>query len=698
MRGWLKILGLLAALLAVVLVGLASWDNLSSRAPAADSQVKRDVRIVRDSYGVPHIYGRTDADVAYGLAYAHAEDDFPTLEEVIAATRGRAAAITGKDGATLDFALALLDARRDAERGYMTQLSPATRALVEAYAAGLNRYAEKHPGEMRLRGLFPVTGRDVVTGFALRSPFFFGLDRTLGALVENKLPPRDSGPAEEKGSNAFALAPRKSSDGVTRLISNSHQPWTGGVAWWEVVVHSQAGWDFAGATFPGAPFPLLGHNKVLGWTNTVNRPDLVDTYKLVMSEDGKSYRYDGDWLPLETKRVWLRVKFGPLTLPVPRTIYRSKHGPVIKNDLGYFALRYTGFGDVRQVEQYYRLNKARDFAEWRQIMAMQAVPATNFVYADAVGHIGRFYNARFPVRAKGFDWKGVLPGDTSKAVWTSYVPFAAYPAVIDPPSGWVADSNNTPFHTTAPADDLKRADFADELGIETNMTNRARRWIALFAAAPARMSRDDLLRIKFDKAYDKAGTIGEWFAAIEASSPGGPDGSSARVLLREWDWVQDGRGKADAMAAMVIGAAARSMYRGDPLPDAATVLEKESAWLRKHFGRLDPPLSDVQRIVRGKLSVPVYGGPDTLRALYSTKDDAKGVRFGMNGDSWIQLVEWGPDGTLASRSIHQFGAATLRPDSRHYADQVQLFANEQWKPVWFDEKSLAGHIERSYRP
>jgi len=698
MRGWLKIFLGLLALVAVVLVGLASWDNLSSRAPAADPARRHDVRIVRDSYGVPHIFGATDADVAYGLAYAHAEDDFPTLEEVIAATRGRAAAISGKDGATLDYALALLDARRDADRGYLTQLSPATRALVEAYAAGLNRYADKHPGEVRLRGLFPVTGRDVVTGFALRSPFFFGLDRTLGALVEDRLPPRDGGPQEEKGSNAFALAPRKSNDGVTRLISNSHQPWTGGVAWWEVVVHSREGWDFAGATFPGAPFPLLGHNKTLGWTNTVNRPDLVDTYRLVMSEDAKSYRYDGAWLPLETRRVWLRVKFGPLTLPVPRTLYRSRHGPVIRNALGYFALRYTGFGDVRQVEQYYRLNKARTFDEWRAAMAMQAVPATNFIYADAAGHVGRFYNARFPARAQGFDWKGVLPGDTSKAVWTSYVPFAAYPAVIDPPSGWVADSNNTPFHSTAPADDQRREDFADELGIETNVTNRTRRWITLFAAAPARMSRDDLLRIKFDKAYAREGAVGEWFAAIEAASPDTPDGAAARVLLRNWDWVQDGRGSADAMAAMMLGVASRSIYRGDPLPDARALLDSEAAWLKARFGRLDPPLGDLQRIVRGKLSVPVYGGPDTLRALYSTKDDVKGVRYAMNGDSYIQLVEWGPGGTLTSRSIHQFGAATLRLDSPHYADQVRLFATERWKPLWFDEKSLAGHIERSYEP
>ncbi len=691
----LKVAGWLGAILATVFVGLASWDNLSATAPAADPVRRHDVRIVRDTYGVPHIFGRTDADVAYGLAYAHAEDDFPTLEEVVAATRGRAGAISGKDGAQLDFALGFLDARRAADAGYRTQLSSATRDLVEAYAAGLNRYAAKHPGEIRLRGLFPVTGRDVVTGFALRSPFFFGLDRVLGALVEDKLPPRDAGAEVEKGSNGFAVAGRRSDDGVTRLIANSHQPWEGGVAWYEVVVHSQQGWDFAGALFPGAPYPLLGHNKTLGWTNTVNRPDLIDTYKLVMDADGTHYRYDGKWLPLETSRVWLHVKYGPLTLPVPRTLYRSVHGPVIRNALGTFAVRYTGFGDVRQVEQYYRLNKARDFAEWRAVMAMQAVPATNFIYADAAGHVGMFYNARFPARATGFDWPGVLPGDTSRNVWTHYLPFADDPAVIDPPSGWVANSNNTPFHATAPADDLQAASFAPELGLETFMTNRANRWIALLAALPGPISRADLLRIKFDKTYAHAGTIADWMAKLTAVSGGGEAGA-ARDLLQTWDWNQDGRGRADALAAAVIGAAARSIYRGDPLPDARATLTEEAAWLQANFGRLDPPLGDVQRLVRGKLSIPVYGGPDAMRAIYSRKED--GIRIADHGDSFIMLAEWDKAGHVRSESIHQFGAATSRPESPHYADQARLFAAERWKPVLFDEKALAGHVERTYRP
>src|SRR4029079_3529514 len=119
------------------------------------------------------------------------------------------------------------------------------------------------------------------------------------------------------------------SDGVTRLVSNSHQPWRGGTAWYELVGESDEGWHMAGATFPGMPLVALGHNETLGWTNTVNRPDLVDVYKLELNGDGTQYRLDGKWRPLEKRTVWLPVRFGPLTLPVPRTVWRSAHGPVI---------------------------------------------------------------------------------------------------------------------------------------------------------------------------------------------------------------------------------------------------------------------------------------------------------------------------------------------------------------------------------
>jgi len=695
MPKWLTGIFWLAGVLATVFVGLASWDNLSARAPAADPRRHYEVRIVRDTFGVPHIFGRRDADVGYGLAFAHAEDDFRNIEEIVAAVRGRAGALLGKEGAGFDYAGALLDANHVAALGY-GELSPDTRALVEAYAQGLNDYAAKHPGEVRLRGLFPVTGHDIVAGFMLRSPFFFGFEKPLTALIEDRPVPRDAGPADERGSNGFAVAGRRSADGATRLIVNSHQPWEGGVSWWEVVVHSGQGWDFAGALFPGAPYPLLGHNRTLGWTNTVNRPDLIDVYKLVLNEKGDAYRFDNRWLPLVSQRVWLRVKVGPLVLPVPRTVWRSVHGPVIVNKSGAYAIRYAGIGDVRQVEQYYRLNKARDFDEWRRVMAMQSISGTNFIYADAAGHIGMFYNARFPARSPGPDWQGVLPGDRSALLWKAYLPWVADPMVVDPPSGWVANSNNNPFLSTAPADEPDPRAFPAEMGVERFVTNRALRYQALFAALGDRpISREDLLRIKFDKGYEKSGWAGRWLARIAAVDTGkAPDLAAAQKLLAGWDWTLDGKGAADTLVTVVLAPAARTAYLGVPLADPALSLREAVDSVQNSFGRLDVPLGDFQRLRRGKVDLPLYGGPEALRAVIG-KTGADGRRVANNGDGFIMLIEWDRQGRVSSRSVHQFGAATIRTDSPHYADQSPLFAREQWKPVWFDPEALQTHIESS---
>jgi acyl-homoserine-lactone acylase len=690
--GWTWRVGL--AVVGLVALGLMLWEPLTARAPEADPVKPWSARIVRDPFGVPHIFGRTDPDVAWGLAWAHAEDDFPTLELTIAGTRGRAAALGGKDYAPLDLILALTDARAVAERRY-GELPADVRALVEAYAAGLNAYAEAHPEEVRLPNLFPVTGRDVVTGFVQRAPLFYGLDRVLTPLVEGRLPPRDGEPepgsgAEAppaKGSNAFAVAPARSGDGVTRLIANSHQPWTGPVAWWEVVVHSDSGWDFAGALFPGMPYLALGHNRTLGWTNTVNRPDLVDTYRLTVSRDGRSYLYDGKWRRFEDRVVHLRVRFGPFVLPIPRHVKRSVHGFVVENELGSFAVRYAGFGEVAQVEQYYRLNRARDFEGWMQAMGQQAIPGTNFVYADAAGHIAYIYNAKFPARRTGFDWRGILPGDTSKAVWTGYVPFSTYPKLVDPKAGWVANSNNHPFVATAAAENLREADFAPELGIERFMTNRGHRFDELLQGE-APLPLDRLLAVKFDKGYSKASWAGEWMRQV-ATVPAGEDKAIAETqqLLARWDWTLDGKGEADALAALTLGEGARKAYRGAPLPDPRAAILDVHGFLMQHWGRLDPPLADLMRVRRGTADAGTTGGPDALRAYYWERDEDGRLR-GNNGDSFIMLVEWGPDGRVRSRSIQPFGAAIERPRSPHHADQLPLFAREQWKDVLFDPQSL----------
>jgi acyl-homoserine-lactone acylase len=697
-KKWAVGIGLIVvALVAVAAIGLMVWEPLAARAGSAPPPREYRAEIVRDEWGVPHIYGRTDADVAYGVAQAHAEDDFFTLQDVVAMTRGRYGAIKGEEGATFDYVLALLDARGTAEREY-ANLEPGTRALLEAYATGLNDYAAAHPGEVKLGNLFPVNGRDVATGFALRQPFFFGLNDVVGPLAKGETLLPDPGPAlngplpdreaaANAGSNAFAIAPGRSGDGVTRLVSNSHQPWEGGVAWYELVVESGEGWHYAGATFPGSPFPFLGHNEDLGWTNTVNQPDMIDTYKLVLDESGTRYRLDGQWLPLERGEVRLAARVGPLVIPVWREVWRSKHGPVIKNDKGAFAFRYGGMGSLEQLDAYYALNKATSFAEWQGILARQAIPSTNFIYADKTGTIAYWYNAAIPARQKGPDWRRTLPGDRSELIWDRLAPFDSLPHYINPASGFLFNANNTPFVAAGQASNLDRAGFAPELGIELKMTNRAYRAEKLLDETPA-IGRAELERIKYDTGWDPRGYVGEVLRAIAAlDTRGDPTLAQAQRLMAGWDLTSDGAGRADALALLIMREAMGDSYNGRPLDPAETLLRDAATHLQTHFGRLDPPLQQVLRLRQGPgpnaVDLPLDGGSDTLRASTLWNIDADGRLSVKHGDSFLMFVEWAPGKPVASQSIQPFGAATTRPHSRHYTDQAALFVQHKLKPVHF---------------
>ena len=702
--------GLVIIVSALALAGVL-WEPLSSRAGVASSPRAYDGRIVRDEWGVPHLFGRTDADAVFALAYAHAEDDFDTLEQVVAMTRGRAGALTGQDGAKVDYALALLDVRATVDRE-MPKVPADVRALLDAYAAGLNRYAARHPEEVKLSRLFPVDAKDVAAGFVLRSPFFFGLDERLGALVGDQALPVESAaqmlapkveaallPGNMSGSNAFAVAPKRSGDGHTRLISNAHQPWKGGVAWYEVSMHSGQGWDFAGATFPGGFVPFLGHNRTLGWTNTVNRPDMIDVYKLVLDEGGENYRFDGKWLPLQSKRVWLRVKMGPFALPVPRTVYASVHGPVVKNASGAYAIHYGGMGTMGMLEQYYRITKARNWAEWSGAMAQQAIPSTNFIYADATGKIAHIYNGQFPLRKAGYDYRSILTGDTSRNLASGQVQWAAVPQNVDPASGFLQNANNAPDLAAGPGSEIDLAAYSPLLGIERDKTNRAQRAVALLSATP-RIGWPELLRIKFDTGYQRDGYAGTWMRAVAAlDAKGDPRIDQAKALLATWDWTLDGQGRADALALLMLRPANRWNYKRlasmpDPRPELVAAIEQ----LQTHFGRIDPPLGDLLRVRHGNVDLPMDGGPDVLRAAAVWDTDPDGRARVKHGDSFVMLIDWDPSGRVTSRSIQPFGAATTRPNSPHYSDQAKLFVAHKFKPVHFERADLLAHAKRAYRP
>ena len=708
MLKWLARIALSLALVAAIVLAWALWPARPDfdSAPLLAAAKQYEARIARDPYGVPHVRGARDADVAYGLAWAHCEDDFRTIQEVALATRGKLASANGLDAAPIDYLAQLLGAYADTVRRYERDVPADVKALAEGYAAGVNHFAATHSSEA-LRGLFPLTGADVIAGFAFKTPFFYGLDRTFLSLFGDEPPKPPTRSAHSLltgphaiGSNAIAVAPQRSADGATRLLVNSHQPFTGPVAWYEVRLQSDAGWEMTGGVFPGSPVVLHGTGPTLGWANTVNLPDLADVYRLELDpENEHRYRLDGEWRELEVGEAEIEVKLlGRLRWTERRETLRSEHGPVVRVKHGTYAVRYAGMGELRQLEQLYRQNRARTFEEWQTAMRMFASPSINYVYADREGNIAYVYNARLPKRAPGFDWREILPGDRSDLIWRDEIAWDALPRVINPRAGFVLNMNHTPFRATADGENPRPEKFAPEAGIETYMTNRGLRGLELLGA-DASITADEFRAYKYDKRYSRESEAQKIVSELLAAIPeGDADLGEAREILARWQLTTEGDDTSAALAIATALPISMARRRGEAPPEPLAALREAVGALRMHHGRLDPPWREVNRIRRGAHDIGMSGGPDVLRAVETDRLGADGRFTAQTGDTLILFSTWDASGAQTIETIHQFGSATLDEASPHYADQLLLFAQEKTKRVPLTEAELLATGAKTYRP
>jgi len=711
----LKIFGLLVL---AGLIGLGVWlwtpspASFNKRA-AIDAASAYDARIIRDAYGVPHIYGARDRDVAFGLAYAHAEDDILNIQESRRFARGQMGLSTGREGAVTDYLVTALGARKAAEEKYLTDISPETRAVLEGYSAGINLYCAEKARRCE-RGFAPVTPIDLVSSFVARTPFFYGLDDLLTDLFEGDLDLDGAAETARKaylqtdarvvlGSNAMAVAPGRSTDGHTRLFVNAHQPFIGPVAWYEARVKSEEGWDMIGGLFPGTPLVSLGANPDLGWAITVNKPDVADIYKLTVNdaEAPTKYLMDGSWRELEREEITIRVKlFGPFSLPVKQTIWRSVHGPVFDTDRGFFALSFAGDRNVKAVEQWFKMNKARNFEDWQRAMAVQGIPSFNFIYGDKEGNIGYFYNAIVPKRAARWDWSKVAPGDRSDLLWRGTYPFATAPTVINPSTGYVVNSNHTPFESTSAPDKPRREDYPAHYGISDIVTNRGLRAQALYGGDDA-ISSEDFVSYKMDAVYDPDSAIMTHLRGLAANPEisGNPVFAEALALFADWD----GRVALDTRAAGLAIRATQLVgglqMRGEgEVPDHGEALAQAIEEYMQGFGRIDPEWREVNRLKRDSVDLPLTGAPDVLRAIYSVENPADGSLAAIAGDSYILYSDWDENGVQTVQTVHQYGSATQDLTSVHYADQTDLFAAEAFKSPALKLEDLLEEATRDYRP
>ena len=663
------------------------------------AQINPDnIKIARDKWGVPHIFAKTDAEVSYGLAWANAEDDFKTMQLTMLAGKGMVGKLKGKEGASIDYVVALLHCREVVEEQYEKTLSPEYKALIEGYVAGINAYAAKHPEEILLKGSFPTNTKEYMTSIVLSLSVISGVDAILQKIFSGKIKTLDD--FKTGGSNAFAINSSKTSDGSAYLAINSHQPLEGPVAWYEAHLCSEQGLNILGGLFPGGPVVFHGVNENLGWAHTVNYQDKIDVFQLEMNQNNKKqYRFDGNWETLEEKTVKLKVKIGAFILPIKKTALWSKYGATVQTKQGTFSVRFGANQDIRGVEQWYRMDKARNFSEFYKAMQMTAIPGFNTIYADKHDTIFYVSNGKIPLREQGYDWQNTVHGNTSKTLWTSFHPLKDLPQYVNPASGYLVNTNHTPFNATGVKDNLQAKDFDPTMGYETKNNNRSIRFQELISKYE-KLSYEDFKRIKYDNQLpEKLQYPIDIEALFQLNSTENADIQSLIDTLKSWNRKADVDSKGAAIFLIALNyfsEKAQEIGNEASKEESISALRHINTYMKQYFGRTDITLGDLQKLVRGNVEKPSWGLPDVITAMHS-KPYKDGKLKVMAGESYIELVKFPKNGLPEIESVTNFGASG-HADSPHYTDQMDMFLNKQTKKMTLDKAEVLRTAERIYSP
>ncbi|MDC1302431.1 penicillin acylase family protein [Pelagibacterales bacterium] len=679
--------------------------------------------INRDKYGVPHITGIKDKDAAFGFGFAQTEDDYENIEFVIKMARGELSDfnvspdslislfnlisgsgdimenISAIDGVELDFLIKFLNTEDTALRLKKT-VDPKILMYLKGYADGINYWAALNSNKID-KSLFPVTEDDLLTGMIFRMPLFYGLDYHIDQLIKlmsdeneqlvlhnelsnNKLVAAIKSHFKPSGSNAFAISKKRSADNDTMLVINSHQPLTGPVAWYEAHIKSEEGLNIMGGTFPGSPFIHVGFNEYLGWGATVNQPDLADIYELTINpENENQYLLDGEWKNLKVVKQEFKVKiFGPFNITYPLDMYFSDHGPVMKDGLKAYALRYVGMNDANQASAWLKMNKATNFNEWQDSLKMQQIASLNLVYADKEDNIFFVHNMKSPVRDFDYDWKSILPGDKSNLIWNEFYSYEEIPQILNPDSGYIYSTNQSPFFVTDLNDNLKEENFPITMGFQSRITNRAHRAYELLDA-DKKISWENLDRYKHDNKFSVNSRQYKFLQKIFSYDFSEDRLIVAQKFLKNWNLGTDNENMHAAFGVCIVAPEWLAEIKKELQPDPIKIFKDCVDEFEKNFNKLDIKWSEISFLERGKRMLPVQGGPDVLRAIYSPRSE-DGILKAVAGDGLYIYVNWDNLGQQSSTSVHQFGASTSVKESPHYDDQMELFVNEKLKETFFN--------------
>ncbi|MEC8367467.1 MAG: penicillin acylase family protein [Bacteroidota bacterium] len=660
-----------------------------------------NIEIVRDSFGVPHIYAKTDAELSYGLAWAHAEDDFKTIQEAYLAGNALLSKHIGIRGAPIDFLSQLIRPDDTIDSLYKT-LDKNFEKVVQGYANGLNSFAINNPDQVLVDKLFPITPRKMLKYSLLQLFIFSEGEKAVLSIFNNKAGVIDTSNDVGLGSNLFAFSSKKTKNNETFLAINTHQPLEGPTSWYEVHLVSEQGTNIIGATFPGAPCVLTGTNQYLGWTHTVNYPDKTDIYQLEMAKNSKlKYIVDDKILKLEKFRGKAFIKILGIPIKVGKRYYRSIYGPTLKNKNGFYSVRTPSLFKIKALEQWWKMNKAKTFDEFYEILKMNEIPGFNFGYADKNDNIFYISNGIIPVRNEKYNWRGILPGNTRETLWTEYHSTEELPQVLNPESGYIYNANNTPFKSTSINENPKNQDFPKEMGYSLFDNNRSTRIYELIESYE-KIDFSDFKSIKFDYKFPTPFKFNfvDVNQIMEMNPEEYPHIAELIKEIQNWDRSTNSDSLGAGIFAMFyynLGNYIRKPYINRKLSNnlIAQMLSDVKAYMIKHFKKTNVTLGEYQKLVRGNKEIPIWGMPDVITAMTSSKH-VNGKRKITHGESYIQLVKFS-NGIPQIESIMSYGNSE-NPDSPHYDDQMEMFSKFETKKMSFDKDFIYRNSQKIYNP
>lgn len=674
--------------------------------------MKMEATIVRDTYGVPHIFADSDETACFALGYVQAEDRLSALLRNFRIARGEMAALYGDEFVESDFQKFVMGIPQFAQRA-ITQIAPAIRRLIEAFTAGVNHYMHEH------RNALPEGARDVTVADVLAFTRWMVLQWSWGQALheleawraEQGHNTSDCEQGVESNSNSWALAPQRTAIGTPIRLIDPHVPWDGEYRWYEVHIHTSSV-NVAGFALVGIPGITLGFNEYLSWSATAGGPDTADVYLLQLSRDGKHYRYDGGWRDIAEEPVIIKVRRGDKLHSEKRVIRYSHHGPIIHHEDDLAVAVRSAYAELWGLgQQLFEMNRATSLDEFKRALSRFEFPPQNVIVATVAGDIFYFLNGRTPRRNEKYNYSKPVPGWTSDTEWRGYLTVDELPQLLNPPAGFLQNCNNSPQWVTTEGtiDEGAYPSYAVYSHIGDVYRARSMRARELLAGAWG-IDAEDAMRYAFDSLVPSAHA---WISALrEAVKRIGVDGNAllerALKMLTTWD----GRFRADSVGATVYRF--WRMFYAEHHPevnsdnemrcvprnteqqqDAIDALRKAVDYLSNKFGKLEVPLRNVQRMQRGKHDIGVGGLQssklgDCLRAVWTRDPDERGRCIATGGQSCTCIViHTHPPKAF---SITPYGQSD-NEHSPHYFDQAELYATERMKPMWFGRAALKGHIE-----